>query len=100
MRKLLSNRGETLIESLVSILIVALIMLFLSNSIVAAAKINRQLRDTDIAFSYEDTPTREEMTMTVSGAGGNTVGYFTATVPGLTTENGYQYYRYEGGQTP
>ena len=46
MKKLLQKRGETLVESLVSILLVTFIMLFLSTAIVAAARINRQLRYT------------------------------------------------------
>ena len=57
MKKLLQKRGETLVESLVSILLVTFIMLFLSTAIVAAARINRQLRDTDISYKSDRTRT-------------------------------------------
>ena len=54
MNKLHSSRGETLIESLCAILLVALVMLFLSTAIATAARVNLQIRNTDITFHTED----------------------------------------------
>ena len=66
MRKLRSRRGETLVETLVSLLIVVLVMAFLATSIVAATRVNAKMRDADVA------------------------------VEKYTTENGYCYYTYDG----
>ena len=52
MRKLRSRRGETLVETLVSLLIVVLVMAFLATSIVAATRVNAKMRDADVAVRY------------------------------------------------
>lgn len=44
MRKLINNHGESLIETLVSLLIIALCILMLQGSIVTAAKVNNKNR--------------------------------------------------------
>lgn len=44
MKKILNNHGESLIEVLVSLLIVALCILMLQGSIVTAAKLNNKAR--------------------------------------------------------
>lgn len=54
MKKLKSNRGETLIESLAGILIVTLVFVFLCSAIVSAARSNKQIRSADLDFSYAD----------------------------------------------
>ena len=96
MKKLLQKRGETLVESLVSILLVTFIMLFLSTAIVAAARINRQLRDTDISYKSSKTRTASAETLTVEGDNQVTV---TSPILVYQSENGYVYYRY-GEVTP
>ena len=45
MKKLLNNKGESIIEVLVSLLIAALCILMLQGSIVTAAKINKKTQD-------------------------------------------------------
>ena len=98
MKKLQCKRGETILESLVSILVVTLIMLFLSTSIVTAAKINRKLRDTDVTFEYGGTADAGSLKVTpVTGSGSER----TCTVTITTTNHGYRYYRYgEGNGNP
>lgn len=96
MKKLLQKRGETLVESLVSILLVTFIMLFLSTAIVAAARINRQLRDTDISYKSDQDRTASAGTLTVEGDNQVTV---TSPILVYQSENGYVYYRY-GEVTP
>lgn len=96
MKKLLQKRGETLVESLVSILLVTFIMLFLSTAIVAAARINRQLRDTDISYKSDQDRTASAGTLTVEGDNQVTV---TSPILVYESENGYVYYRY-GEVTP
>lgn len=53
MNKLRDNRGETLVESLVSILIAVLAFGILATSVVTAEKINAKTRNTDVMFQYD-----------------------------------------------
>lgn len=53
MNKLRNNRGETLIESLVSILIAVLAFGILATSVVTAEKINAKTRNTNVMFQYD-----------------------------------------------
>ena len=85
MRKLRSRRGETLVETLVSLLIVVLVMAFLATSIVAATRVNAKVRDDGIS---------EPASLTVSSGRGTSS--FTVPVEKYTTENGYCYYTYDG----
>ena len=87
MRKLRSRRGETLVETLVSLLIVVLVMAFLATSIVAATRVNA-----DVAVRYDGTS--EPASLTVSSGRGTSS--FTVPVEKYTTENGYCYYTYDG----
>ena len=50
MNKLRNNRGETLVESLVSILIAVLAFGILATSVVTAEKINAKTRNTNVMF--------------------------------------------------
>ena len=56
MKKLKDSRGETLVETMVSILIAVLAFSFLAMAAVTAAKLNARVRDTDLSFRYEATP--------------------------------------------
>ena len=53
MDKLKSDRGETLVESLCAILVIAIVFVFLCGAIVSAARSNKQVRDSDQSFSYD-----------------------------------------------
>ena len=92
MRKLRSRRGETLVETLVSLLIVVLVMAFLATSIVAATRVNAKVRDADVAVRYDGIS--EPASLTVSSGRGTSS--FTVPVEKYTTENGYCYYTYDG----
>ena len=91
MRKLRSRRGETLVETLVSLLIVVLVMAFLATSIVAATRVNAKMRDADVAVRDGIS---EPASLTVSSGRGTSS--FTVPVEKYTTENGYCYYTYDG----
>ncbi len=87
MKKLLNNKGESIIEVLVSLLIVALCILMLQGSIVTAAKINKQTKDDIESFVLDDsnfvfnkvTITRNESSSDIE-------------VEGYKTNGGYYYY--------
>lgn len=95
MSKLRDNRGETLIESLVSVLIAVLAFAVLATSVVTAEKINAQTRNTDVMFRYVTAPTNSTdpptVTLTGEGASGKTGSGKVL----LYESNGYYYYNYK-----
>lgn len=91
MNKLRDNRGETLIESLASILIAVLAFAVLATSVVTAEKINartRKERKENEMFSYTDA-TPSGGTVTLTGSGKHGTGNVT-----LYESKGYYYYTY------
>ena len=95
MNRLKDNRGETLIESLVSLLILTMTFAFLAVASTTAARLNAKVRDTDVSFRYAaestDNATRVELQGSVS-LDGIKSGLQTVT---LYENNGYLYY--DGG---
>ena len=94
MNRLKDNRGETLIESLVSLLILTMTFAFLAVASTTAARLNAKVRDTDVSFRYAAESTdnvRVELQGSVSLDGINS-GLQTVT---LYENNGYLYY--DGG---
>ena len=99
MKKLHCARGETLIESLCAILLVALVMLFLSTAIATAARINLQVRDTDITFRT-DGATETKAPIKICDENGAELPY-TGTVRLYTTKDtAYRYFRIPEVKTP
>lgn len=96
MKKLRSQRGDTLMETIVALLIVVLTMGFLATAIVTAARINATVRDTDTAVHYGDSADAAEKAMTVtqqSGTGSG--GSVSKRVYVYEAEGGYRYYAYK-----
>lgn len=96
MNKLRNNRGETLVESLVSILIAVLAFGILATSVVTAEKINAQTRNTDVMFQYATKPTdpKNPPTVTLTGEGTSVKKTGSGKVS-LYKSNGYYYYSYD-----
>ena len=94
MNRLKDNRGETLIESLVSLLILTMTFAFLAVASTTAARLNAKVRDTDDSFRYAAESTdnaRVELQGSVS-LDGIKSGLQTVT---RYENNGYLYY--DGG---
>ena len=94
MNRLKDNRGETLIESLVSLLILTMTFAFLAVASTTAARLNAKVRDTDVSFRYAAESTdnaRVEIQGSVSLTGLKS-GLNDVT---LYENNGYLYY--DGG---
>ena len=89
-KKLRSQRGDTLTETLAALLLVVLTMAFLATSLVTAARINAGVRQTDTALKYDDDEV-EKKTLTITREN-NSV---TKSVTVYETEGGYRYYTYE-----
>ena len=90
MNKLRDNRGETLIESLVSVLIAVLAFAVLATSVVTAEKLNAQTRNTDVMFRY-DRATKQDQDKEIELRGADKIGTGDVT---LYESNGYYYYTY------
>ena len=88
MKKLKNQKGETLVETLVSLLIIVLVFVFLTGSAVAAPKIHANIRDTDVSFRYSDAQSEGSAQLRLSGRSGQTG----STSVEVYQENGYRYY--------
>lgn len=86
-KKLRSQRGDTLMETLAALLLVVLTMAFLATSLVTAARINAGVRQTDTALKY-DAADGETKTLTITREN-NSV---TKNVTVYETGGGYRYY--------
>ena len=96
MQKLNSERGETLIETLVSLLIAVLAFSFLATAAVSAEKINAKTRSTDVSFHY--AAQGQTGNVALKGEAYHSSGKDSAVT--LYENNGYYYYQYgasEGG---
>lgn len=89
-KKLRSQRGDTLMETLAALLLVVLTMAFLATSLVTAARINAGVRQTDTALKYDDDE-GEKKTLTITREN-NSVE---KNVKVYETTGGYRYYTYE-----
>ena len=94
-KKLRSQRGDTLVETLAALLIVVLTMAFLATSIVTAARINAGVRETDTSLHYDgNAPVQGTLTITRQGGTG-TGSAVRKSVSVYETEGGYRYYVYK-----
>ncbi len=94
-KKLRSQRGDTLVETLAALLIVVLTMAFLAISIVTAARINAGVRETDTSLRYDGSaPVQRTLTITRQGGTG-TGSTVDKSVSVYETEGGYHYYAYK-----
>lgn len=88
-KKLRSQRGDTLMETLAALLLVVLTMAFLATSLVTTARINAGVRQTDTALKY-DAAEGEKKPLTITREN-NSV---TKSVTVYETGSGYRYYDY------
>ena len=94
MKKILNNHGESLIEVLVSLLIVALCILMLQGSIVTAAKINNKTKSHIEPFKTDGNEVGNELEITLTDNNGNIIdGIFGKVNTNIyQSEGGYYYY--------
>lgn len=89
-KKLRSQRGDTLTETLAALLLVVLTMAFLATSLVTAARINAGVRQTDTALKY-DAADGETKPLTITQENNSVAKNVTV----YETKGGYRYYTYE-----
>ena len=97
-KKIKSVRGESLVETLYSTLVISVAFLVMAGGIVAAAKVNSKIKNADVTLDVQgigiDNPLGDG-TVTFSNSEGNT--YVVDNVSFYSTEkdgdgNGYIYY--------
>jgi len=88
-KKLRSQRGDTLTETLAALLLVVLTMAFLATSLVTAARINAGVRQSDTALKYDDAE-GETKTLTITRENNSVEKNVTV----YETKGGYRYYTY------
>lgn len=99
LRSFLSGRrgtsGETLVESLVAIMIATVVFALLANSIAVAARVSSAIRNSDVAVDESAAERGAELEVTVSDghteATGTAVGY---SIPAAEGGDLYEYYEY------
>ena len=89
-KKLRSQRGDTLTETLAALLLVVLTMAFLATSLVTAARINAGVRQTDTALKY-DAAEGEKKPLTITRENNSAE----KNVKVYETKGGYRYYTHE-----
>ena len=89
-KKLRSQRGDTLTETLAALLLVMLTMAFLATSLVTAARINAGVRQTDTALKY-DAADGETKPLTITRENNSAE----KNVKVYETKGGYRYYTHE-----
>ena len=92
MKKLRSQKAETLGETLMAIVVVVLVMLFLSTAVSTASKVNAKVRKTDVALTYENAVKGETKTLTIKD-NHSAPKIIHVQVDEYTSKNGYTYYR-------
>lgn len=89
-KKLRSRRGESLVESLIAMLIITLAGLMLAGSVVSSARVNAGARDFLTFPRYAGDKSNGSANATLSWEGGNSVSLGTVTV--YESKGGMVYY--------
>lgn len=91
MKKLHSCKGETLVEVLISIIVLSLCFIILQTSIVASNRMNKQSKDAVKVFKITDNTTQSSAQVVIKKSDGNSIPAKTGTIV-HKTEDGYYYY--------
>lgn len=87
--KLRSASGETLVETLCSLLIITLSMMFLATALVSASRANAAFDADDVSFSMDDAESAGDSVVHFEGTGLSDVS---VDVELFETGGGYVYY--------
>ncbi|MBQ3205908.1 MAG: hypothetical protein IJB37_05100 [Peptococcaceae bacterium] len=95
-KKLKSDKGETLVETLISMLIVVLSVTMLAGSIVTAARINQAAKDMNAPVQLDDASgTAAVVQLTHEGAADSVINVTSINVTLYETAGSVPYYYYE-----
>ena len=85
------NRGETIAEALVAVLIMELVFVFLANAVVTSAGINARARNTDVSFEVNGTMVPGSYSAVIK-QNGSVISGASSPVDLYKTDSGYYYY--------
>lgn len=89
--KLCSESGESIVETLVTMIILSLAVIMLSGAVVTSARVNEKADNTETAFTIsQEQPTQTSVVIAPNGGTGTRGVYLD--VNSYKTENGYTYY--------
>lgn len=94
-KKVRSDKGETIAETLVTMIILSLAVLMLAGAVVTAARVNKKADNTDTAFTKSTTnPVNKTVVITYTGKDGKdgTEQKLEINTDYYETENAYKYY--------
>ncbi len=89
MKKLNSCKGETLVEVLISIIVLSLCFIILQTSIVASNRMNKQSKDAVKVFKITNNTTQSSAQVVIKTSDGQSIP-ITRFIK--QTEDGYYYY--------
>ena len=104
MKKLKQHKGETIVETLIAMLIICLCVSMIAGAIVAAAKANRRAADANVEFRVENLDSQPLSGLKVSIVYDTAVepvsdiqGYKTGQIKdgSVSYDKGYYYYEYK-----
>ena len=91
MNKIKSPAGESIAETLIALLIVSCGFILLATAVVAAAKVNTSIENTEVVFNISGQDS--QASSAVISHGGSAVSVSTSVdVTKYVTQNGYVYY--------
>lgn len=96
MRKINSNKGETLVETLTAIVIATLAIMLLTTSVISAAKINKKTSEMDVLFNTTETQTEETVKVIKSQFAGD----YQLNIIRHNTDNDFSYWQTTGDNYP
>lgn len=88
----LNKKGETIVETLAAILIVAVCFLMLQTSIVTAAKINKSSSEENVPYNKEGATNLDACFITITRSSNSDLKDDIASCYKTTDENGGYYY--------
>ena len=95
--KIKRNGGESLAETLVAVLLVALVFVFLANAVVTSARINAEASSSDIAYKKGVAIDEGTVTVRINSVSGKSGADSSSSVTTYKTNltGGGSYYYYE-----
>ena len=92
--RLKKNKGETIAEALVAVLIMELVFVFLANAVITSAGINARARNTDVSFEVGGTAVPGSYSAVITQNGSALPGT-SAAVDLYKTDSDYYYYEFK-----
>ena len=95
MKKLLSHGGETLLETLFSVAIIAVTFLSLTGAVTAAARVNNRIKNSDSEFRIASSgnSTLTAFRVEITNSDGVTIADPVTVNVKIYSSGGYYYYR-------